>query len=161
MNTLGRLTSVPLLFLAAAFVVPDSIGRAQQPSDRDVIKAAIEAFDTALSTRDMRGVEQAWVHDAYVAVVSPRDKSFSLGWDAVRNHYQDVFDFWSYLKVSLERQPQIHVNQDTAWAISMQSATGQTKTGEPLFFSTLVTDVFEKREGRWLMVSHHSSRVPD
>ena len=38
---------------------------------------------------------------------------------------------------------------------------GRTKEDKPLSFRVIQTDVFEKRGDRWLLVSHHASRIPD
>jgi hypothetical protein len=38
---------------------------------------------------------------------------------------------------------------------------GKDKRGQALSFTIIETQVYEKRGDRWLMVSHHASRVPD
>jgi len=159
MDRLRQFAAAPLILLALTLIEPASI--AQMDEQSRAIKALIESFERALSTRDMRMLEQLWAHEPYVMVVSPRDKSFSIGWDAVRNHWAEVFEFWSYLNVSLEAEPHIRIREGMAWASSVARAGGQTKAGQPLYFSTLMTDVFENREGRWYMVAHHASRMPE
>ena len=38
---------------------------------------------------------------------------------------------------------------------------GKNKSGQALRFTIIETQVYEKRGDRWLMVSHHASRVPE
>ena len=38
---------------------------------------------------------------------------------------------------------------------------GKNKSGQALSFTIIETQVYEKRGDRWLMVSHHASRVPE
>jgi ketosteroid isomerase-like protein len=38
---------------------------------------------------------------------------------------------------------------------------GKNKSGQALSFIIIETQVYEKRGDRWLMVSHHASRVPE
>jgi ketosteroid isomerase-like protein len=156
-----------LLLLAAWLLVEFTVSQhfatcqAQQTSDMEKIATAIESFNAALSARDMGSIERIWAHDPHVIVISPRDQSFSFGWDAVKRHWEDVFAFWSHLQVSLKEKSQIHIHNGVAWAYSVANAEGQIRTGQPLAFSTMVTDIFEKPGDAWLMVSHHASRKPE
>jgi hypothetical protein len=38
---------------------------------------------------------------------------------------------------------------------------GRGKSGQAHSFTIIETQVYEKRGDRWLMVSHHASRVPE
>jgi ketosteroid isomerase-like protein len=161
MRRLGMWTLLPALSLLLTLVAGGAMAQAQQSPDRDQIRAIILSFDAALSARDLAAVERIWAHEPYVVVVSPRDKAFSFGWDAVKQHWEDVFEFWSFLKVSVLGEPRIHVTGNMAWASTVVNAAGQVRNGGPLEFTTLVTDVFEKRGDRWLMTAHHASRMPE
>ncbi len=141
MDRLRQFAAAPLILLTLTLTEPASIAQTDEQSR--AIKAVMETFERALSTRDIGMLDQIWAHEPYVMVVSPRDKSFSIGWDAVRSHWAEVFEFWSYLNVSLETEPHIRIREGMAWA------------------SSVMTDVFENREGRWYMVAHHASRMPE
>ncbi|MFB9264900.1 hypothetical protein ACFFWD_17315 [Bradyrhizobium erythrophlei] len=42
-----------------------------------------------------------------------------------------------------------------------ESASLQPRAGgEPLKFDTFVTNIFEKDQDRWLMISHHAQAIP-
>ena len=164
MNRLATLvtTTASLLWAAVALLASDGIGYAQQRSDSDNVKATIDAFHAALSNLDIGKMQNVWAQEPYVILINPRDKTPAVGWDAVKADWQDkVFGFWTELKLSPKQAPQIHVNQGTAWVTGVVGVDGKNKSGQALSFTIMETQVYEKRGDRWLMVSHHASRVPE
>jgi ketosteroid isomerase-like protein len=164
MNRLATLamTTVSLLFVGVALLAGDGIGYAQQRSDSDNVKAAVDAFHAALSNLDIGKMQNVWAQEPYAVLISPRDKAPAIGWDAVKKDWQEgVFGFWAELKLSPKQAPQIHINQGTASTTGVIGVEGKNKSGQALSFTIIETQVYEKRGDRWLMISHHSSRVPE
>jgi ketosteroid isomerase-like protein len=162
MNRLATraMTAVSLLFVGVALLAGDGI--AQQRSDNDNVNATIDAFHAALSNLDMGKMQNVWAQEPYVVLINPRDKAPAIGWDAVKKDWQDgVFGFWAELKLSPKQAPQIHINQGMASTTGVVGVEGKDKRGQALSFTIIETQVYEKRGDRWLMVSHHASRVPD
>jgi ketosteroid isomerase-like protein len=162
MNRLATLamTAVSLLFVGVALLAGDGI--AQQRSDNDNVNATIDAFHAALSNLDMGKMQNVWAQEPYVVLINPRDKAPAIGWDAVKKDWQDgVFGFWAELKLSPKQAPQIHINQGIASTTGVVGVEGKDKRGQALSFTIIETQVYEKRGDRWLMVSHHASRVPE
>ena len=139
----------------------NGIGHAQQ-SDADKVKAAIDGFHTAISSLDIRKMDDVWAHEPYAMVVNPRDKTVTVGWDAIRKNFEGtVFQFWSELKVTGRDAPTIHINGETAWATGIAVASGKPKAGgDAINAPTFESAVFEKRGDRWLIVSWSAWRVP-
>ena len=151
-----------LLLLGAALLGGDRIGYAQQRSDGDNVKAAIDAFHAALSNLDIGKMQNVWAQESYVILINPRDKAPAIGWDAVKKDWQDgVFGFWAELKLSPKQAPQIHINQGMASTTGVVGVEGKNKSGQALSFTIIETQVYERRGDGWLMISHHASRVPD
>ena len=164
MNRLTTLvmTTVSLLFLGVALLAGDRFGYAQPRSDTDAVKAAVDAFHAALANLDIGKMQNVWAHGPYVVLINPRDKAPAVGWDAVKKDWQDgVFGFWAELKLSPKQAPQIHINQGMAQTTGVVGVEGKNKSGQALSFTIIETQVYEKRGDRWLMVSHHASRVPE
>src|SRR5262252_10834962 len=164
MNRLAALatTAVSLLVVGIALRAGGGIGYAEQRSDSDNVNAAVNAFHTALSNLDIGKMQDVWAQEPYVVLVNPRDKAPAVGWVAVKKDWQDeVFGFWAELKLSPKQAPQIHINQGTASTTGVVGVAGKNKSGQALSFTIIETQVYEKRGDRWLMVSHHSSRVPE
>ena len=164
MNRLATfaMTAVSLLLVGVALLARDGIGYAQQRSDSDNVKAAVDAFHAALSNLDIAKMQNVWAQEPYAVLVNPRDKAPAVGWDAVKKDWQDgVFGFWAELKLSPKQAPQIHINQGTASTTGVIGVEGKNKSGQALSFTIIETQVYEKRGDRWLMISHHASRVPE
>jgi ketosteroid isomerase-like protein len=55
---------------------------------------------------------------------------------------------------------QIHVNGDLAWEIGFETGQAQMKDGSTRKVDWIATNVYEKIDGRWLLVSHHVQPKP-
>jgi ketosteroid isomerase-like protein len=124
------------------------------------IKAAIDAYHAALGSLDISKMEPLWVHDATVMLINPSDKSISVGWDAVKKDWETNWNNYSELKVTQADGPHIVIKDDVAWSTGIANAVVKFKAGNTVTAPTYETDVFEKRGGKWLLVSHVASRVP-
>jgi ketosteroid isomerase-like protein len=125
------------------------------------VKAAIVAYHNALEAVDASKMEALWAHDANVFLVNPANKSISVGWDAVKENWEKMYSGVSELKLTQTDGPHIQVNGDVAWSMGLVNAEGKLKSGPGFSSPTFETDVFEKRDGKWLLVSHTASRVPE
>ena len=156
------MTAVSLVFVGVALRAGDGIGYAEQRSDSDNVNAAINAFHAALSNLDIGKMQNVWAQEPYVVLINPRDKAPAVGWDAVKKDWQErVFGFWGELTLSPKQAPHVHIDQGTAWTTGVVGVEGKNKSGQALSFTIVETQVYEKRGDRWLMVSHHASRVPE
>jgi ketosteroid isomerase-like protein len=157
-----KMISVAAALLGSGLVsLAGSGASSAEQSDTDKIKAAIVSFHAALTALDSEKMGEVWAHDADVMNINPRDKSVSVGWDAVSKNWKATFAFWSELKVTQQDGPYIHVNGDVAWADGIASVSGKPKTGDAIPSApTFETNVFQKRGESWLLVSHSAWRVP-
>jgi len=161
-NTMTRRTALALTIglSSICLLAGNGIGHAQQ-SDADKVKATIDGFHTAISSLDIRKMDDVWAHEPYAIVVNPRDKTVTVGWDAIRKNFEGgVFQFWSELKVTPRDAHIIHINGATAWATGIAVASGKPKAGGEINAPTFESAVFEKRGDRWLIVSWSAWRVP-
>ena len=131
-----------------------------QQSEAAAVKAVIDDFHAALSALDAKKMDSLWAHDAYVTLINPRDKAISVGWDAVKKNWDATYPVWSQLKVTQQDGPDIHVDGRVAWASGIAVAAGQLRNGTAVSSPTYEIDVLEKRDNRWLLVSHTALRVP-
>jgi ketosteroid isomerase-like protein len=159
-DTKMRLWVLKSLSAAILVILAGSSTRAAQQPDTKAVAAANHAFVTAMSSRDLKGMEQIWAHQPYVTNVGPRSKVRNTGFDAIDKYWQSVFKYFSNITVT-PHDLQIRVNGNTAWVVGMETAQLQPKAGgDPLTFETFVTNIFEKVGGRWLLVSHHAQAIP-
>ena len=133
--------------------------RAQQSSDAEAIKAANAAFYAALSARDIGAIERVWAHEAQVFNVFAVSRTPMIGWDAVRSGYEDLFRRFPELSVAMP-EPSIRHDADDALVVGVETQRARLPSGEVTNAQPPATNVFAKRDGRWLVVHHHSSRPP-
>ena len=144
-----------------AVLLSISLGaRAQTDADVAAVTAANNAFYTAISALDAAAMEKVWSRESYVASIGPRSKAVAAGSAAVQSSYKiDVMTTLAQL-TSKPLDTQVHVNGNVAWVVGKETSEGRTKDGSAFGGTNFVTSVFEKKDGRWLMVSHHAHRVP-
>lgn len=129
--------------------------------DKANVLAANHAFDTAISKRNIADLDPLWAHDDSVSIVHPSSKVPLIGWEAVRKSWvEGTFARFSELSASMT-DPNIRVNGNTAVAVGIEIVRGKrADNGAAVEFTALTTNTYEKRDGHWLMVHHHASRVP-
>jgi ketosteroid isomerase-like protein len=132
---------------------------AELKSETETVAAANLAFDRAISGREINAMESVWAAEPYVIAVHPASKVLIVGWDAVRKSWQATFDRFAEISVSM-KEPQIHLAGNVAWVVGMESVQGKSNKGDAVSFTAFTTNMYEKRDGRWLMVLHTTSRVP-
>jgi ketosteroid isomerase-like protein len=162
MNRMSSLavTAVSLLILAVASPVGDAVGqeKARQMSDIERVNAASQVFIAAISARDIRAMDKLWAHESYVAFMGPLSTTLVVGWDDVRKAWEMRFNQFDRVTVSLA-EPHVRTNGAVAWAVGVEKVQLLRKSGETLSFDAFVTNVFEKRDGRWLVVSHQATPI--
>jgi ketosteroid isomerase-like protein len=159
MNRRDLLCLSAITTLAYAALLPGST-IAQQTADVEGVKGASKAFYAALAKLDGgEAMEKVWAHTPYVTYVGPRGKSIILGWDAQKKYWVDTDKLFASRNVTLSDQ-HIHVNGNMAWEMGQESGTPKMKDGKDEKVDYIVTNVYEKIDGRWLIVSHHVQPKP-
>ena len=154
-NTLKTIAAA-CLSLGVAIVV-DNAG-AQQPSETEAVKAANQAFYTALSARDIDAMRKVWAGEANAFNIGPRAQKASVGADMLGS-FVATFANFPELKVTFE-QAQLGINGPTAWVTGIEHSQQTLKNGDRQTASNLGTSIFVNQGGRWLMVGHHASALP-
>ena len=131
-----------------------------QANDVDGVKAASAGFYGALmEKRRGEAMASVWAHTPYVTYVGPSSKTITVGWEAVAKYWQNTEAVFSGIDVTLSDQL-VHVNGELAWEMGQESGTITFADGRQGKIDYLVTNVYEKLDGRWLMVSHHVQPKP-
>lgn len=162
MHRLGILavTLVSLLILGVAMAPNNALGQqtAQRTSDVEQVNAASQVFIAAIAARDIRAMEKVWAHESYVTFMGPLSTSIVVGWDGVRKAWEMRFNQFDRVTIALA-ESHVHANGPVAWAVGIEKVQLLRKTGDTLSFDAFVTNVFEKQDGRWLMVSHQATPI--
>lgn len=130
-------------------------------SDETAVGAANKAFYQALSAGSIQGISEACAHDDDVTALHEASRSVAVGWQEVLDTWKAVpFDSFSELSVVVSGEV-IRVHGPFAWAAGFEKVRGRTKDGQDFSFTPLGTNIYEKRDGRWLMVHHHASKAAE
>jgi ketosteroid isomerase-like protein len=155
------LISTAFVWLWIAFRVSNAV--AQSVADVEGVKEASKNFYAALAVLDNgEAMEKVWAHTPYVTYVGPRATSIIVGWDAQAKFWVEANKRFSQRNITLSDQ-HIHVNGNLAWEMGQETgAIGDVKMkdGSTPKTDLIVTNVYEKLDGRWLIVSHHVQPKP-
>lgn len=148
-----------ILALAALVSLPAGDAISQQ-TDVDAVRRASKAFYSALPVLDDgSAMQQVWANAPYVTYVGPQSKSIIVGWEAQKKYWNEFNKLFSQRSVSLV-DDHVHVNGNLAWEIGVETGQAQMKDGSVRKVDWIVTNVYEKLGGRWLVVSHHVQPRP-
>jgi ketosteroid isomerase-like protein len=126
-------------------------------SDLERVTAANQAFVAAISARDIRAMEALWAHDPSATFIGPLGTSIVVGWDGVKKAWEMRFDQFDRVTVSLAAIARSHQWQRRLGRRHRERSAAQKD--RPLSFAAFVTNVFEKREGDWRVVSHQATLI--
>ena len=120
------------------------------------VTRANEAFYEAFESLDIANMDQVWAKQEYVTCIHP-GWTLRLGWPAVRDSWVLIFNNTFSMAFDLT-EIQIQVAGDLAWVICTENIT--SRQGDVTQESrVLATNLFERLDGRWLMIHHHGSPV--
>jgi ketosteroid isomerase-like protein len=127
-----------------------------KPDEEEVLEAN-RAFYEALGSLDLARMDAVWLRADWVRCLHP-GWELLVGWEEVRTSWADIFRSTTRMLISISR-PLVHVAGDTAWVSCLQNVTSAHLEG----LATAVieaTNIFVRRQGRWLMVHHHTTPLP-
>jgi ketosteroid isomerase-like protein len=154
-----RAVSLAMVFVSV-MLAGMSASWAQQPAaSDDGAKAASTAFYAALSGTDVAAMKQVWAHTPYVVYVGPQSKTIVRGWAAVEPAWEKSFAVNMSRSVALT-EAYISTDGNIAWEVGTENGTIKAKDGSENKIDAIVTNVYEKQNGRGLMVSHHVQSKP-
>ncbi len=159
---------IRILAVAAVWVLVPSAGlpadralgqdKGQQISDADRVHAASQAFTAAIMARDIDAIDKIWAHEPYATFIGPLSTTVVVGWEGVRKAWLMRFGQFDRVTISVA-EAHVHTNSKVAWETGMEKVQLLRKDGKTINLDAFVTNVFEDRDGRWLLVSHQATPV--
>jgi ketosteroid isomerase-like protein len=125
-------------------------------SDRESILEANRAFYRAFESLDADRMGEMWLRDPRIVCIHP-GWSRLIGWGPIMNSWERIFNNVFEMKFELG-DLQVMASGDLAVVVVEENLVqrgydGTTRT------RVLATNVFERAQGRWWIVSHHGSPV--
>lgn len=145
---------VALVFMAVL------ASHAAMADDKADVLAASRAVQESFSKLDVAAIESTWSHNSAASVIHPSSKTPVVGWEAVQKSYAAFPSRYKDFTVTMDN-PEVTVNGNVAWVVGIETVRAHRSNGEPFNISALATDIYEKRDGKWLLVHHHANRVPE
>jgi ketosteroid isomerase-like protein len=127
-----------------------------QSSDSQAVRDANLAFYRAFESLDAEKMEAVWVRSARAQCTHPGWRRL-VGFSAVMDSWRRIFENTFGMKFDITGV-EIAVSGDLAWVVCTENITSQTYDGVSQS-QVEATNVFERHEGRWLVVHHHGSPV--
>jgi ketosteroid isomerase-like protein len=122
------------------------------------VREANNIFYQAMQSLDLARMENAWWHEDWVLCLHP-GWGLIIGWDKIKESWNSIFRSTVQLQVSIT-EPRVCVVGDAAWVSCTEQVTSMMETD----FTTArveATNIFVRRKGRWRMVHHHTTPLPD
>ncbi len=120
------------------------------------VRKANEAFYQAFESRDVARMDAVWAKGEHVKCVHP-GWNILCGWDAVRSSWEMIFRNSGEMRFTLS-DVRIEVRGALAWVVLTENILSSVE-GDVSATSILATNLFERQDGRWLMIHHHGSHV--
>jgi ketosteroid isomerase-like protein len=156
MNRISILAVATVSLLTLGVSLPLAQDNVQRISDIDRVSAASQAFIAAIAARDIRAMDKVWAHEPHATFIGPLSTTVVVGWEGVRKAWEMRFGQFDRVTISLA-ESHVRANGKVAWAVGVEKVELLRKDGKTLGFDAFVTNVFEERDGRWLMVSHQAT----
>jgi len=155
---MNRVNFIFRAFIGLLFLAAIGPARAQSTTEHERIQAAGQSFVAAVVARDINAIDKVWAHESYSSFIGPLSASVVVGWDGVRKAWQMRFGQFDRVTISMD-DPHIHINGKVAWAVGIEKIELLRKDGKTLRFDAFVTNVFENKDGQWLIVAHQATPV--
>ena len=148
------------LILGSPLAVGSAVGQqnTQLTSDVEDVNAASKVFIAAISARDIGAIDKVWAHEPYATFIGPLSTTVVVGWDGVRKAWEMRFSQFDRVTISVA-ESHVRTNGKVAWAVGIEKVQLLRKNGDTLSFDAFVTNVFENRDDRWLIVSHQATPI--
>lgn len=143
--------------LAAPFILlTGSLAYADDGAVQEEIKAATAAWAEAFNARDAQRIAGLYARDAvFWGTISPTIRTTP---EAVLEYFTNSTTRRPNLRIAIGEQ-HVRVYGDTA-TNSGYYTSRNVQDGQEIITPMRFTFVFHRRAGRWVIVSHHSSRMP-
>jgi ketosteroid isomerase-like protein len=129
-------------------------------SAENEVRKASGQFYAALNRMtngDAGSLSDIWSHSAAVSAMHPIGGR-QVGWDKVRESFQQVAQIASEGRVKLDDQI-IQVTGDQAYELGVERGQA-TFAGQQVMLEHRVTNIYRREAGSWKMVHHHTDLSP-
>ena len=126
------------------------------PSDKEIVIAANQAFYEAFSNRDLKSMNLLWWLGSTSSCIHPGGEVL-IGWETIKASWESIFQNTSSLEIDIEI---IGMEVDRALAyIVVRETVLQSSRGRSLKAQSIATNIFQKMAQKWYLIHHHGSPI--
>jgi ketosteroid isomerase-like protein len=125
-------------------------------TDVEAVLEANAAFYRAFASLDVAQMEGVWLSAPYITCVHPGWRLLS-GWGPVMESWERIFGSTLAMRFTLA-SVRAQTRGDVAW-VALTEGIDSRHRDSRVEAQVEATNVFERRDGRWLLVHHHGSPV--
>jgi ketosteroid isomerase-like protein len=125
-------------------------------TDVDAVLEANAAFYRAFADLDLAQMEAVWLRAPSIACVHPGWRLLT-GWGPVMESWARIFESTLAMRFTLAGV-RAQTRGDVAWVVLTEGIDSRHRDGR-VEAQVEATNVFERWDGRWLLVHHHGSPV--
>ena len=103
---------------------------------------------------------KVWAHTPYVVHISPVAKEIVVGWEGVNKSWEEVHNMTSQIDISFRETGMPQIDGKLAWEVGTERGPVTFADGKTVDFGVLSTNIYQKIDGRWLMISHQAGQIP-
>ena len=150
MTRSGTWAAVAVIFLSSVQGTP----AAAQSATGDTVAGVLTAFAARSQDKDVAGLDTLVAHDAWVRIIE--GAGVNEGWADYRDHHlvPELAEFENFRYRYFAIEPQ--VRGAVAWAPFQYDLAADTPRGH-VEVEGRGTAVFERRDGRWVLVHLHTT----
>ncbi len=128
-------------------------------AEEEAIKAVLKKQTDSFYNKSIEGEAAVWAHEPYVF------RGFSIepviGWEAMRNLYEEVFAGASWPPYLSEHSKHfIHIKDDVAWTVYHQVVYVENEQGMKETVTGWELRILEKKNSQWKIVLQMSGPYP-
>ena len=122
------------------------------------VQRTIDAFFEAMDAQDMERMSALIARDANMVHFGTDEAERWVGWEALEESTQDMFEGLESYEVSISDQViNLSASGDVAWFSQIVDSDVTTRSEQVETRAARFTGVLEKREGTWRFVQSHLS----
>ncbi len=123
------------------------------------VQQVFEKYLESIKTADVTLASQVWLQSQDISAVTPSGRF--KGWEGVRDGLYINFLQKAFTERSLRPDNlAITVSGNAAWAVFDWTFTAKLADGQPFSSKGWESHVYQKTDGRWVIVHLHYSAVP-
>lgn len=115
------------------------------------------AWSKTSDTFDIKPAARLYAEDSDMVIWDIMPLNGYLGFEAYKKAQKNAYDAFDRFRIASKNDLRVKRNGNAAWTTVTFHADGTYKDGTSLTMEGRLTDIWERRNGQWLIVHEHAS----